>query len=156
MQRVFSAKMASSGDPAYSAEKAGYAFPVVAGTKLMNNPDVRAKTQKTIEHALHNVLTPLATARLEKILRDDSQKGSTHVAASKVVLTWYEANRATMSQEDLADLPADQIRALLGEAKRALEARRNHLLTIEHEPAPAELLELEPTECAQDAPDVFE
>jgi hypothetical protein len=72
---------------------------------------------------------------LIELAEDKKQKGSTRGAAAKsLVQSSGIHTAATLSQEDLADLPADQIRALLAQAQRALEARMNHLTTIDHEP----------------------
>jgi hypothetical protein len=154
MQRAFSAKMASSGDHVYSAEKAGYAVPAVAGLKLTHNADVAEDIRRRARHRLQTEGAEVGVRVLLELAQDVLQKGSTRGAAAKSLVQLSGIHTAaTLSPEDLADLPADQIRALLGEAQRALEARMNHLKTIDHEPA--ELVP-ESDDCAQAAPNVFE
>ncbi|MFZ2160458.1 MAG: hypothetical protein WAV72_30660 [Bradyrhizobium sp.] len=76
---------------------------------------------------------------LIELAEDKSQKGSTRGAAAKALVQSSGSTLPMLSQEDLADMPAEQIRALLGEAQRALEARLNKLKTIEHTPRVPEL-----------------
>jgi hypothetical protein len=73
---------------------------------------------------------------LIELAEDKTQKGSTRGAAAKALVHSSGSTLPTLSQEDLADMPAEQIRALLVEAQRALEARLNKLKTIEHVPSP--------------------
>lgn len=145
MERAFSAKMAVTGDPTYSAEKAGYAFPANAGAALVRKPDVAANTQRLIETELQDDLAPLAVWRLRKVLKDDAQKGSTHVMAAKIVLG-YALNRVGAGERDLSEMNAAEIRELLGEAQRAYAARLDSLKDI----TPVK------PDCAQAAPNVFE
>jgi hypothetical protein len=156
MERGFSTKMASTGDPAYSAEKAGYAFPAAAASKLIRNPDVAEDIRRRARHRLQTEGAEVGVRVLIELAEDQFQKGSTRGAAAKSLVQLSGIHTAaTLSPEDLADLPADQIRALLGEAQRALEARMQHLKTIDHEPAePAAAPESD--DCAQAAPNVFE
>jgi hypothetical protein len=150
MQRAFSAKMAQSGDPAYSAEKAGYASPVNTGAKLMHLADVAEDVRRRARHRLQTEGAEVAVRVLIEIALDEKQKASSRVAAAgKLGQMSGIASAATLSPEDLAELPADQIRALLGEAQRALEARMQKLKTIEHEPA-------ESPQIAQAAPNLFD
>ncbi|MDB5535023.1 MAG: hypothetical protein JWO28_3338 [Hyphomicrobiales bacterium] len=69
---------------------------------------------------------------LIELAEDKTQKGSTRGAAAKALVHLSGSTAPMLSQEDLADMPAEQIRALLAEAQRALEARMNKLKTIEH------------------------
>jgi len=68
---------------------------------------------------------------LIELAEDKQQKGSTRGAAAKALVQSGSA-APLLSQEDLADMPPDQIRALLAEAQRALDARLAKLKTIEH------------------------
>jgi hypothetical protein len=159
MERGFSAKMASSGDPTYSADKAGYAFPVQAGSKLLRNPDVAEDVRRRARQRLMTEGAQVGVSVLIELATDKLQKGSTRGAAAKslVQLSGIQ-NASSLSPEDLAELPADQIRALLGEAQRALQARMDKLKTIDHEPAErAEPVdEPETPICAQAAPNPFD
>lgn len=71
---------------------------------------------------------------LIELAEDKNQKGSTRGAAAKALVHLSGSTVPMLSQEDLADLPPDQIRALLAEAQRALDARLAKLKTIEHTP----------------------
>lgn len=149
MQRQFSANLASSGDPAYSAHKAGYASPAIVGGQLARNPDVAEDVRRRARQRLMTEGAEVGVRVLLELATDVLQKGSTRGAAAKslVQLSGIQ-NASSLSPEDLAELPADQIRALLGEAQRALQARMDKLKTIDHEAA-------EP-DCAQAAPNPFD
>lgn len=150
MQRAFSAKMAATGDPAYSAEKAGYAVPHVAGTKLMRVADVADDVRRRARHRMMTEGPEICVNVLFEVALDVKQKGSTRVVAAKAIGQMSGlASPQTLSEEDLAEMPADKIRALLSEAQRALSARAAELKTIDHEPAKA-------PESAQPAPNLFD
>lgn len=150
MQRVFSRQMAATGDHAYAAEKAGYAVPVNAGAALVRNPDVAEDVRRRARHRLMTEGAEVGVRVLLELAQDVLQKGSTRGAAAKSLVQLSGISTAQqLSPEDLADLPADQIRALLGEAQRALEARMNKLKTIDHEPA-------ETPQSAQAAPNIYD
>jgi hypothetical protein len=122
MERTFSAQMAATGDRTYAATKAGYSHPVQAGAKLSKHPGVVADMQRQIENELQNDLAPLATWRLRKVMLDDSQKGSVHVAGAKLILD-YALKRIGAAERDLSEMTAEQIRELLVETERAYAAR---------------------------------
>lgn len=75
---------------------------------------------------------------LIELAEDKSQKGSTRGAAAKALVHSSGSTLPTLSQEDLAEMPAEKIRALLVETQRALEARTKLVegRTIEHAPSP--------------------
>jgi hypothetical protein len=150
MQRVFSAKMAATGDHAYAAEKAGYAVPVNAGAGLMRNPDVAEDVRRRARQRLMTEGAEVGVRVLLELANDVKQKGSTRGAAAKSLVQLSGiSNAQSLSEADLAELPADKIRALLAEAQRALEARMAKLKTIDHEPA-------ESPQSAQAAPNMFD
>ena len=87
---------------------------------------------------------------LIELAEDKNQKGSTRGAAAKALVHSSGSTVPTLSQEDLADLPPDQIRALLAEAQRALDARLANLKTIEHAPTAFDSSQPARMEAAQD------
>lgn len=153
MQRAFSVRMAATGDPAYSAEKAGYSAPATLGPRLAHNVDVAEDIRRLARHTLQTKGAEVGVRVLLELAEDTKQKGSTRGAAAKSLVQLSGiAGAASLSEADLAELPADKIRALLAEAERALAARMDKLKTIEHEPAAP----VESVDCAQAAPNVFE
>lgn len=146
MQRTFSAKMAATGDHAYAAEKAGYATPVNAGAKLMAIPDVAEDVRRRARQRLMTEGAEVGVRVLLELANDVKQKGSTRGAAAKSLVQLSGISSAqALSEADLAELPADKIRALLGEAQRALEAR---MKTVQGRTLDAE--------SAQPAPNLFD
>lgn len=149
MQRAFSAKMAATGDAAYAAEKAGYAVPVNAGNKLLHIPDVAEDVRRRARHRLMTEGAEVGVRVLLELACDVKQKGSTRGAAAKSLVQLSGISSAReLSEADLADMPPDQIRTLLAEAQRALDARIAASKTIEHEP--------ESPSIAQAAPNLFD
>lgn len=121
----------------------------------MHIADVAEDVRRRARHRLMTEGAEVGVRVLLELAQDVLQKGSTRGAAAKSLVQLSGIHTAaTLSPEDLAELPADQIRALLGEAQRALEARMNHLKTIDHEPTPAAAPESD--DCAQAAPNIFE
>lgn len=150
MERAFSAKMAVTGDPTYSAEKAGYSSPGTLGPRMAGNPDVAEDVRRRARQRLMTEGAEVGVRVLLELASDVLQKGSTRGAAAKSLVQLSGISTAQqLSPEDLAELPADQIRALLAEAQRALEARMSKLKTIDHEPA-------ETPQSAQAAPNLFD
>jgi hypothetical protein len=97
-------------------------------------PEAAENIRREARHRLQTEGFEVGVRVLIELAEDKKQKGSTRGAAAKSLVQSGSTVRE-LSPEDLADLSADQIRALLGEAQRALEARLNYLKTIEHEPA---------------------
>ena len=80
----------------------------------------------------------VGVATLIELAQDRLQKGSTRGAAAKALVQSSGSTAPMLSQEDLADLPPDQIRVLLAEAQRALAAHEAKMKTIEHTPTAPE------------------
>ncbi|WP_439392562.1 hypothetical protein ACRQ5Q_24365 [Bradyrhizobium sp. PMVTL-01] len=151
MERAFAAKMDLSGDPAYSAEKAGYAQPGSAASKLMRNPDVLDEVRRRARTRLQTEGAEVGVRVLIEIASDPKQKGSARVAAAKALVHESGVARAqTLSETDLAEMPPDQLQELLGQARRELAERLARRNTIEGKAVPIE------APSAQDAPSVFE
>lgn len=149
MQRVFSGHMAATGDHAYAAEKAGYASPAILGARLARQDDVAEDIRRRARNRLQTEGAEVGVRVLIELAEDVLQKGSTRGAAAKSLVQLSGiSSAATLSEADLAELPADKIRALLAEAQRALEARMKVVKTIDHEP--------EPPQSAQGAHNIFE
>jgi hypothetical protein len=136
MERTFSAYMATTGDRIYAAAKAGYSSPRQAASQNLQNADVVEDIRRNARNLLQNHGAQIGVAVLIEIACDEKQKGSTRGAAAKSLVQLSGiSSAATLSEADLAELPADKIRALLHEAQRALDARTVAMKTIEHEPA---------------------
>lgn len=135
MRREFVQRMAQSGDATYSAEKAGFAHPQVTGSRLMADPTIKNDIQKRLNYAIENRLGDLAIARMQKILQDDTQKGSVHVAAIKLV--WSHVHGRNISEKELHEMTADELRAAAEGARAALAELEARSKTIDHD-APAD------------------
>jgi hypothetical protein len=149
-ERVFSRNMAATGDRLYSARIAGYSAPHQSAAQNLKNPDVAEDIRRQARHRLQTEGAQIGVAVLIELASDRLQKGSTRGAAAKSLVQLSGiSNASTLSEADLAELPADKIRALLAEAQRALEARMTKLKTIDHDPG-------ESPQSAQAAPNLFD
>ena len=104
--------------------------------------DIRRRAR----HRLQTEGLEVGTAVLIELALDRLQKGSTRGAAAKA-LVQSGSTAPSLSQEDLNEMSAEQIRVLLAEAQRAYEARLNQLKTIDHvptSPAPDSKIEKTP------------
>ncbi|WP_316397331.1 hypothetical protein [Bradyrhizobium sp. 33ap4] len=125
MEAAFSAKYAVSGDATYSAEKAGYRFPAVAGNRLAKNPDVAEDVRRRARQRLQTEGAEVGVRVLIELAEDVKQKGSTRGAAAKALVQLSGITTAqSLTEADLADMPPDKIRELLGQAQRQLEERK--------------------------------
>lgn len=124
MEREFSAKMAVSGDATYAAEKAGYSQPGSAGSKLIRNPDVAEDIRRRARLRLQTEGAEVGVRVLLELAEDPKQKGSTRGAAAKALVQLSGiTGAASLTEQDLAEMPPDRIRELLNQAQRQLEQR---------------------------------
>jgi hypothetical protein len=84
-ERVFVDTMAASGDPVYSAHKAQYSHPPSAAVQLMKRPAVVAAVKQRELARVTDELLPLATDRVEQILRDPKENSRVVLQAAKMV-----------------------------------------------------------------------
>jgi len=92
--------------------------------------DIRRRAR----HRLQTEGAQIGVAVLIELAIDRLQKGSTRGAAAKSLVQLSGSAAPMPLQEDLNEMSAEQIRALLAEAERALAARLEKLKTIEHVP----------------------
>lgn len=140
-ESTFARNMAATGDRLYSARIAGYSAPHQAASQNMRNPDVSEEIRRRARARLQTEGAEVGVRVLIELAEDVAQKGSVRGTAAKALVQLSGiSSAATLSEADLAELPADKIRALLHEAERALAARKAELMTIDHvasEPAEA-------------------
>lgn len=108
------------------------ACPAPRGARAADDPHGVEDMRRRARHRLMTEGAQVGVAVLIELATDKAQKGSTRAAAAKALVVQSGSSAPLLSQEDLADMPPDQIRALLGEAQRALDARLAKLKTIEH------------------------
>lgn len=149
MESTFAAYMAATGDRIYAAVKAGYKAPHQAASQNLRNGDVVDDVRRRARNMLQNEGAMLGVVVLAELAADVLQKGSTRGAAAKALVQLSGVSSAqTLSEADLAELPPDQIRALLTTAQHALEARMKLVEGRELEP--------ESPQSAQVAPNLFD
>src|ERR1700682_412822 len=101
----------------------------------MNNVEGAEDIRRRARERLQTEGAEVGVRVLIELAEDKNQKGSTRGAAAKALVQSSGSTMPMLSQEDLAEMPAEQIRVLLAEAERALAARMAELKTIEHAPA---------------------
>ena len=122
-ERVFVDTMAASGDPVYSAHKAGYASPASAAVQLPQRPAIAAAI-KAKEHArVTNDLLPLATDRVEQILNDPKENSRVVLAAAKMVWDRAFGEQGASEGKEPHEMTADELQeriARLRDQQRAI------------------------------------
>ena len=156
MQRDFAAKMAVSGDRTYSAEKAGFAHPRVAGQQLMSKPDVAEEVRRRARVRLQTQGAEVGVRVLIELAEDVKQKGSTRGAAAKALVQLSGITGAqNLSEADLAEMPPDKIRELLAQAQRQLAERMAAAKVIDGKALPIEEASAQAAPNGQDEESVF-
>lgn len=85
-EAMFAGYMAATGDPTYSAAKAGYAAPQVDGWRRTNNPATMEVVRRAQLARLNNDLLPAALSLIEKVILDDKETTRNRLTAAKIVV----------------------------------------------------------------------
>lgn len=149
MEAEFCERMAATGDPVYSATKAGYGSPAARASQNMANPAIVETIEKRIQREIQQNILPKAFLRHEMILLDPLAPAGAVVLAIKLAY-----DRAGLKGEegvkDPSEMTADELQAQIRKANQAIAilADRSRVV-VEHEPAEA-------PQSAQAAPNPFD
>jgi phage terminase small subunit len=78
--------MAATGDPTYSAAKAGYPRAAQDGWIKANNPALMETVRRAQLARLNNDLLPAALNLIEKVILDDKETTRNRLTAAKIVV----------------------------------------------------------------------
>lgn len=84
-ERVFSEKMAATGDKHYSAYAAGYSQPAVGAHRALQRPAIQAEIARIQQERLFNELLPAAVNCLSEIITSPKMPAGARVQAAKLV-----------------------------------------------------------------------
>lgn len=122
-ERRFVETMAASGDPVYSAHKAGYASPASAAVQLPQRPAIAAAIRAKELARVTNDLLPLATDRVEQILNDPKENSRVVLAAAKMVWDRSFGDQGAGDGKEPHEMTADELQeriARLRDQQRAI------------------------------------
>ena len=130
-ESAFAGVMAVTGDPAYSARKAGYPSPQQRGSQNMAKAAVQAEIRAQQLARLHNDLLPLAINTLETALTDPVVPWGSKMVASKIVLDRVYAPGEAGAGKDASEMSGDELQAAIDRLRREASARAKPI--VEHE-----------------------
>src|SRR3954462_9621878 len=84
-EQTFVTTYVGTGDPTYSATKAGYASPQPRGAQNLAKPGIQLEIRKQQFARLHNRLLPLAFDHFEKVLTDPDSPIRDRTMVAKVI-----------------------------------------------------------------------
>lgn len=153
MESTFAKYMATTGDKIYAAQRAGYSSPQQSASQNIANPTVQNAMRNEARRLLMNEGAQIGVAVLVELATDTAQKGSTRAVAAKSLVQFSGiAGVQDLSEKDLAEMSADDIRGLLSQAQAALQERLARKMTIDHAPAETVDAPAESPQIAQPAP----
>lgn len=130
-EKSFSAVMAVTGDPTYSAAKVGARTPQARGSEMMARPAVQAEIRAQQLARLHNDLLPAAINTLETALTDKTVPWGSKMVASKIVLDRVYASNEGGAGKDASEMTGDELQAAIDKLRREASSRAKPIL--EHE-----------------------
>lgn len=130
-ESAFAGAMAATGDPIYSAAKAGYPSPQQRSNYNLTKSAVQAEIRAQQLARLHNDLLPLAINTLETALTDPVVPWGSKMVASKIVLDRVYAPGEAGAGKDASEMTGDELQAAIDRLRREASARAKPI--VEHE-----------------------
>lgn len=135
-ERVFVRQMASTGDPVYSAQKAGYSSPAQRASQALARPAVQAEITKLQLERLYSKVLPLAVEQHEKLLRDPATPAGAKVQAIKLAYDRTLGADSEAAHKEPHEMTAAELDAAIQRLRQAAAERAKPVIDVE--PAPAE------------------
>lgn len=130
-EKAFAATMAVTGDPTYSAAKAGYSTPQPRGSELIARPKVQAEIRAQQLARLHNDLLPLAINTLETALTEAVVPWGSKMVAAKIVLDRVYAPGEAGAGKDPSEMSGDELQSAIDRLRREASERAKPI--VDHE-----------------------
>ena len=136
-EAAYAGYMAASGDPTYSAARAGYRTPEVDGWKKANNPVMVDVVRRAQVARLNNELLPMALNLIEKVILDEKENTRNRLTAAKIVVdrTLGQVQDGAESKEP-HEMTAAELQARIERLRREQSERAKPILDAEPSPAP--------------------
>lgn len=122
-ERAFSAHFAATGDPQYSAAKAGYGSPRQRAAELITKPAVQEEIRRQQVARLFQEALPAAVQCLVSIMTDAKAPAGARVQASKVVLDRTLGDKEEGQRKEPHEMSADEIAKAIDELERVAASR---------------------------------
>lgn len=131
-ERKFSQVYADTGSSAYSATKAGYAVPDVAGSKVLARPAVQESIKRQQLARLNNELLPLALDTIEGILRNPKATDSNKATVAGLVMKYSVGTAGEGGQEkEPHEMTADELQQQIARLRREAAERARPVIDVE-------------------------
>ena len=136
-EAMFAGYMAATGDPTYSAAKAGYAAPQVDGWRQSHNPATMDVVRRAQLARLNNDLLPAAINLIERVILDDKENTRNRLTAAKIVVdrTIGQVQDGAETKEP-HEMTAAELQARIERLRREQSERAKPVIDAEHTPAP--------------------
>lgn len=121
-QQVFAKAYAGHGDAQAAAIVAKYSHGKT-GYHIMQNPAVASEVRKIQQRRLTNEALPAAVNCLIEIVNDKEQRGSTRVAAAKVILSQTLGDRGEAGGKEPHEMSSDELARAIKELEQAAADR---------------------------------
>lgn len=134
-QKAFAERMATTGDPVYSAAKAGYSSPAPRASQNLALPHVQAEIARLQVERLFREALPAAVTCLVSIIQNDKAPAGARVQAAKVVMD------RTLGTEDAArgkephEMTGEELARAIDELTRIASDRAKPIQIEAPEPA---------------------
>jgi phage terminase small subunit len=123
--------MAVTGDPTYSAAKAGYAHPQPRGSDNLAKPAVQAEIVRIQVARLYNETLPLAIEEHISLLRNSLTPAGAKVQAIKLAYDQTLGREGAAGGKDPSEMNGEELALEIEKLKRAAADRAKPV--IEHE-----------------------
>lgn len=130
-ERKFSQVYADTGSVGYAAEKAGYAFPHVSGSKALARPAVQESIKRQQLARLNNELLPLALDTIETIMRNDKATDSNKLTAAGLVMKYSVGQGEGSEAKEPHEMTADEIQQQIERLRAAAADRARPVIEAE-------------------------
>jgi len=130
-ERKFSQVYADTGSVGYAAEKAGYAFPHVSGSKALARPAVQESIKRQQLARLNNELLPLALDTLETILTNPKATDSNKNTAAGLVMKYSVGSTGEGEAKEPHEMTAEELQAQIARLRTEAAERAKPVLVIE-------------------------
>lgn len=129
-ERKFSQVYADTGSVGFAAEKAGYAFPHVSGSKALARPAVQESIKRQQLARLNNELLPLALDTIETIMLNPKATDSNKLTAAGLVMK-HTSSADGGQEKEPHEMTLDEIQARLAALRREASDRAKPVLEQE-------------------------
>jgi phage terminase small subunit len=135
-EAAFTGFMAMTGDPVYSAQRAGYAHPNARAHDNLQKPEIVAAVRKAQIVRLNNDLLPKALDLLERVILDDKEATRNRLTAAQVIVKYSLGGKDDGESKEPHEMTPEELQARIDQLRRAQADKARPV--IEHDPSPGD------------------